>query len=233
MLDPEKNNAEGHARDPGRIADLLAGIVDGSRSSAELVQSYLDRIAQADASVEAWSELDADRALADARQRDEEAAQGKIRGQLHGIPVGVKDIIDVEGLPTRCGSKSRAAAPAAGADAEVISALRTQGAVVLGKLHTTEFAFRDASPARNPWEPRPHAWWIIKRFRCGCSGRHGASRAGDADVGFRKPAGGVLWYCRFQTEQPCDVILRRRTVGTVLRHGRLLRRPRRRCGTCF
>jgi aspartyl-tRNA(Asn)/glutamyl-tRNA(Gln) amidotransferase subunit A len=79
-----------------------------------------------------------------------EALSGTIRGPLHGIPVGVKDIIDAAGLPTRCNSQSRADIGPATADAEIVAALRTAGAIVLGKTHTTEFALRDVSPARNP-----------------------------------------------------------------------------------
>ena len=63
----------------------------------------------------------------------------------------MKDIIDVEGLPTRANSRSRADIEPAAADAEVVLALKAQGAVILGKVHTTEFAFFDPSPARNPY----------------------------------------------------------------------------------
>ena len=120
-------------------------------SPVDLVQSYLDRIAEVEPSVQAWRELDGDRALRVAQMRTDEAQQGRLRGPLHGIPVGIKDIIDVEGLPTRCNSKSREAAAPATADAEIVLQLKTQGAIMLGKLHTTEFAFFDPSPARNPW----------------------------------------------------------------------------------
>ena len=71
-------------------------------------------------------------------------------GPLHGIPVGIKDIIDVAGVPTRCNSLSRAGAAPATADAEIVSALRVAGALILGKTETTEFAYFNPSPARNP-----------------------------------------------------------------------------------
>ncbi len=151
MPDSRKSQMPDHVRNPGGIADLLARIVDKSLSPVDLVQGYLDRISATDHAVEAWREVDGERALSEARVREQEAAAGKIRGLLHGIPVGVKDIIDVEGVASQCGSKLRADAAVANADAEVVSALKSQGAIVLGKLHTTEFAFRDASPARNPW----------------------------------------------------------------------------------
>ncbi|MEZ5843774.1 MAG: amidase [Hyphomicrobiaceae bacterium] len=77
--------------------------------------------------------------------------RAEIRGPLHGIPVGIKDIIDVEGMTTLCNSRSRAGSRPARGDAEIVLALKRQGAIVLGKVHTTEYAFFDPSPARNPW----------------------------------------------------------------------------------
>ncbi|GAA4794199.1 amidase [Actinomycetospora chlora] len=74
-------------------------------------------------------------------------------GPLAGVPVGVKDIVDVAGVPTRCGSATRADAPPAERDAAVVRMLRAAGAVVVGKTVTTEFAFFDPGPTRNPWDP--------------------------------------------------------------------------------
>ncbi|MDG2307863.1 MAG: amidase [Candidatus Binatia bacterium] len=110
----------------------------------------LERIEAVDRDVEAWRYVDTDRALATAAEREREAARGELRGPLHGIPVGVKDIIDVEGLTTQCQSPTRAGVAPAAADAEVVAALRSVGAIVLGKVHTTEFAFLDPAPTRNP-----------------------------------------------------------------------------------
>jgi aspartyl-tRNA(Asn)/glutamyl-tRNA(Gln) amidotransferase subunit A len=139
-----------YVADPGRVRLLASDIAAKRLSPVELVRRYLDRIAEADPHVQCWRELDGERALAVAAEREKEAAGGLIRGPLHGIPVAVKDIIDVEGLPTRANSRSRADIKPATADAEVVLALRAQGAIVLGKVHTTEFAFFDPSPARNP-----------------------------------------------------------------------------------
>ena len=137
--------------DPGRIEQLAQQIRDGVLSPTDLLQRYIDRIESVNGQVEAWRELCLDRARTEAKVLTQEIATGTIRGPLHGIPVGVKDIIDVKGIPTRCNSKSRADIGPATSDAEVIAALRTAGAVILGKTHTTEFAFRDPSPARNPY----------------------------------------------------------------------------------
>ncbi|MEX2617109.1 MAG: amidase [Alphaproteobacteria bacterium] len=136
--------------DPGRVAELARDIRDGALSPVDLVQRYVDRIAAVNGAVEAWRERDCEAALVTAETLAAEAKAGTIRGPLHGIPLGVKDIIDVAGLPTRCNSNSLADAAPATADAEIVAALRAAGAIILGKTHTTEFALRDPSPARNP-----------------------------------------------------------------------------------
>ncbi len=91
-----------------------------------------------------------DSARAEAAQLDREAKAGRWRGPLHGIPVGIKDVIDVAGATTLANSRSREGSAPATADADIVAALRLAGAVILGKTHTTEFAFFDPSPARNP-----------------------------------------------------------------------------------
>ena len=98
------------------------------------------------------------------------AAQGPDRGPLHGIPIAVKDIIDMAGLPTRCGSASRAEVAPATRDAAVVRRLRQAGAVLIGKTVTHEFASGVISPpTRNPWDPA--------RIPGGSSGGSGASVA--------------------------------------------------------
>ena len=98
------------AEDPGRVRDLARAIAAGTLSPVALVQRYLDRIAAADPHVQCWRQVDAERALETRKEREREAAEGRIRGPLHGVPVAIKDIIDVEGLPTRANSRSRATA---------------------------------------------------------------------------------------------------------------------------
>ncbi len=83
---------------------------------------------------------------------DEELRSGKDRGPLHGIPIGIKDIIDVKGLPTACGAK-RWADRIAKFDADVVARLREAGAVIMGKTVTTPYAWIDPPPTRNPWNP--------------------------------------------------------------------------------
>lgn len=146
----ETRPATSFAADPGRTRELAAAIAGRKVSPVDSVRGYLDRIAQVDPHVQCWRELDAERALDLAKMREQEAAQGRIRGPLHGVPVAIKDIIDVEGLPTRANCRARANVAPSSGDAEVVLALKAQGAIVLGKVHTTEFAFFDPSPARNP-----------------------------------------------------------------------------------
>ncbi|WP_165585331.1 amidase [Roseococcus sp. SYP-B2431] len=141
-----------YVSDAGRLRDLAAAMRSGELTSEALVRRCLDRIAAVDGAVQAWVHVLVDEALAAARALD---AEGARRGPLHGIPLAVKDVIDVRGLPTRAFSPSRAGLPPATADATVVAHLRAAGAVVLGKVHTTEYAyFSPAPPTRNPWDLR-------------------------------------------------------------------------------
>jgi len=139
------------------IRELAMALRSGELSPAEHVADVLARLA-ADP-YNAVVVLDGERALAAADERTAELARGDWRGPLHGVAVGVKDLIDVEGLPTRAGSKVLADAPPAAADAPVVTALRAAGAVVVAKLHTHEFAYGPTGdvaatgPARNPHDP--------------------------------------------------------------------------------
>lgn len=130
--------------------EIVNRIRERELTAAELTQALLDRIAQLEPKVEAWATLDADGALAQAAERDQAAAAGQI-GPLQGVPVGIKDIIDVAGLPTIAGFAPFAETIAA-ADAAVVARLRAAGAIILGKLHTTQFAHGDPAPTRNPWD---------------------------------------------------------------------------------
>ena len=142
----------------GNRFDLAAlGAVDAARhirdralSPVALVDALVARIKAVDPRLEAWVHLDEAGARATAATLAAEATAGTIRGPLHGVPVGVKDIFHVAGMPTRAGSGAFAhSVPTA--DATSVARLRAAGAVVLGKTHTTEFAFRDPAPTRNPW----------------------------------------------------------------------------------
>src|SRR5215470_14652718 len=139
-----------YAADAGRIADMQRDIRSGALTAPALVQRCLTRIEDVDPMVQAWRHVARDSALREAGLLDRDAGEGRFRGPLHGIPVGIKDIIDVAGMTTLANSKTRVNSAPATADAEIVAALRVAGAVILGKTHTTEFAYLDPSPARNP-----------------------------------------------------------------------------------
>jgi aspartyl-tRNA(Asn)/glutamyl-tRNA(Gln) amidotransferase subunit A len=137
------------------IAAIGAGYRAGAFSPLEVTRAVLERIAKTDPLIHAWVEVATEEALAAAAKAEQEIASNIDRGPLHGVPIGVKDIIDVAGMPTRCGSAARDDAPPAVGDARVVAALRNAGAIVLGKTVTQEFAAGVLSPpARNPWDPR-------------------------------------------------------------------------------
>ena len=126
----------------------------GEVSPVELVESSLQRIEALEPTLHAWVEVFGDQATAAALVAEAQLRKGEDFGPLHGIPVAVKDIVDVAGVPTRCGSKSRENVAPASDDAAVVAALKASGAIVLGKTVTQEFAAGVISPpARNPWDP--------------------------------------------------------------------------------
>jgi len=135
---------------PISIMEAAREIRAGSLTPLELLERCLAQIRRHEAAVRAWVLVDEAAARQTAVQRTREAELGRWRGPLHGIPIGVKDIIDVKGLPTRAGSPLLGHRPAA-TDAPVVAALRRAGAVILGKTVTVEFACFDPSPTRNPW----------------------------------------------------------------------------------
>jgi aspartyl-tRNA(Asn)/glutamyl-tRNA(Gln) amidotransferase subunit A len=134
------------------IAEASRQIEAKRLAPAELVEHCLGRIRAYDDRVRAWVLVDEEGARRAARQAEEEIEGGRYRGPLHGIPLGIKDIIDVEGMPTEAGSPLRKG-KVAERDAPLVAALRRAGAIVLGKTVTVEFACFDPSPTRNPWDP--------------------------------------------------------------------------------
>ncbi len=130
----------------GASEDLHAGRID----CVGLFERCLARIEQWEPTVKAWVVVDREGARRQAEILDVELQAGKSRGPLHGIPVGIKDIIDVQGLPTRAGSRRWGLQPADN-DAPLVTNLRQNGAVILGKTVTTAYAWIDPPPTRNPW----------------------------------------------------------------------------------
>jgi aspartyl-tRNA(Asn)/glutamyl-tRNA(Gln) amidotransferase subunit A len=130
--------------------DAAEAIREGRLSPLALVEACLERIRILDGEVRAWVHLDEAGALAQAREREAQARARHFVGPLHGVPVGIKDIMDVAGMPTTAGARAWAHRRAT-TDATCVARLRAAGAIVLGKTVTTEFAYRDPSPTRNPW----------------------------------------------------------------------------------
>src|SRR5262245_28055201 len=135
------------ARAPNELdaCEALAAMAAGRLTAEALIRACLERIGARDSLVQAFAFLDPDSALAEARARDRAGS----RGLLHGIPFGVKDIIDTYDMPTSYGSPIHAGHRPS-ADAACVALAREAGAVMLGKTVTTEFALRHPGSTTNP-----------------------------------------------------------------------------------
>lgn len=147
------------------VKDAVAAIRSGSLSPLELLESVLDRIEQTEPRLRAWVHIDASGAKAHARRIQDRREFG---GRLPGIPMGFKDLYDVQGMPTAAGFKPWARRIAS-SDADVVANLRSNGMVPVGKTVTTQFAFSDPPATRNPWD--------LERTASGSSSGSGASVA--------------------------------------------------------
>ncbi|HEV8002658.1 MAG TPA: amidase [Planctomycetaceae bacterium] len=142
------------------IIDTAEALARGEITCEEVLDACLKRIEACDGQIHAWvgfGEEAALTALRKARECDAELARRRSQGiteppsPLFGIPLGIKDIIDIAGQPTAAGSQARAMGPPATADATVVGKLRAARAIILGKTVTTQFACFDPPPTRNPW----------------------------------------------------------------------------------
>lgn len=134
------------------LAQLLRG---RALSPVEVTQHELDRIDALDGHLASYAVVLAETALVDAEHAEREIAMGRYRGALHGVPVGVKDLFWITGIPTAAGTTiHRELRP--DCDATVVTRLRDAGAVIVGKLQMTEGAYSDHHPSieppRNPWD---------------------------------------------------------------------------------
>ncbi|GAA2467059.1 amidase [Streptomyces mauvecolor] len=134
------------------IADAADAIRARKLSPVELVDSVLDRLGQVEPYLQAYVTVTAEEARRAAREAERDVAAGRLRGPLHGIPMGLKDLIDVAGAATTASSRVRADHRAK-ADSTVAARLAAAGAVLLGKTHTHEFAYGLTTPqTRNAWD---------------------------------------------------------------------------------
>ncbi|MFM7144992.1 MAG: amidase, partial [Actinomycetales bacterium] len=138
-------------------ATLASAIAEREVSAVEVAQAHLDRIAAVDDRVHAFLYVDAQGALAAAQSVDDRLAAGERLGPLAGVPLALKDVLTMRGVPTTCGSRVlQGWRPPY--DASVVERLRAAGIVVLGKTNMDEFAMGSSTehsaygPTHNPWD---------------------------------------------------------------------------------
>jgi Asp-tRNAAsn/Glu-tRNAGln amidotransferase A subunit and related amidases len=146
-----RTSASAEARTLGAVK-AAAAMRAGRLSAHAYAEQWLARIAAREAEVRAWIDFDAERAMKLADACDATRESGVELGLLHGVPIGVKDILATADLPTQMGSVLYAGHRPE-RDAVVVQRLRNAGAYVMGKTVTTEFAFMHPGPTRNPWNP--------------------------------------------------------------------------------
>jgi aspartyl-tRNA(Asn)/glutamyl-tRNA(Gln) amidotransferase subunit A len=136
----------------GTVASAAAAIREGRLAARDAVEACLARIGALDGGLRAFVTVLADSARADADRRDAERRAGRIAGPLHGVPVSVKDVIHVAGVPTTASSRVlHDMVPER--DATAVARLRAAGAIIIGKTQTHEFALGVTTPqSRNPWD---------------------------------------------------------------------------------
>ncbi len=167
------------------ITEASQSIHGGHLSPTELLESCLARMDRVEGEVRAFASVNRERAMADATALTEELVDRGPRSPLHGIPMGIKDMIDVAGFPTRAGSHVLDGEPIP-EDAPVAARLRAAGAVITGKTTTHEFACGITTPpTRNPWD--------LSRIPGGSSGGSGAAvAAGECIAALGTDSGGSI-----------------------------------------
>lgn len=197
------------------IVDVAAGLRVGRFSSVDLTEAALARIAEGNAALNAFITVTAELARDQAARADDELARGVDRGPLHGVPLSLKDLFDLEGVPTTAASRV-CDGHVAPRDATVVARLRNAGAVFVGKTNLHEFAFGTTNedsafgPARHPFD--------LTRSPGGSSGGSAASVVAgmalatvgtDTGGSVRIPAGvcGLVGLKPAFDEVPCDGVV--------------------------
>lgn len=195
------------------IAEISGRLQSREVSPVELTRHVLSRIEKLDPELNAFLEVTADLALEQARAAEAEILNGRYRGPMHGIPYGLKDLIDVAGLRTTCHSKIRAD-NVAQRDAHVVTRLHEAGAILVGKLALHEFGSGGPTldlpwpPARNPWNRDIHPGGSS-------SGSASAVAAGMIPASLGTDTGGSVR----NPATCCGVVGMKPTYGTVSRSG--------------
>jgi len=139
----------GGASAPLSVTELRNRLASGALDALALVESYIARIEAREAEVGAWAWFDPDFVRAQACTLDSHRRAGRPLGRLHGLPVGLKDVIDTLSIPTENGSpRDKGRVPLR--DAFVVERLKKEGAIIMGKTVTTELAFMDPGKTANP-----------------------------------------------------------------------------------
>ena len=128
--------------------EMVQSLKKGEITSEELVKSYIEQIKKKEKEVEAWEFFDQELVLNQAKKLDELHQSGK-HGDLHGIPVGIKDIFDTENMPTIDGTEIHKKNPSWN-DCTVVSKLKQAGAIIMGKTVTAELAYYSPGKTKNP-----------------------------------------------------------------------------------
>lgn len=170
------------------LSSVSSKLVKGDVSSRELVQYMLDRIDQIDPVLQAFTYVDAERALEAADVLDAERSAGSWRGALHGVPVAVKDIYGDAGLPLEVGMSSRVGMKA-DVSATVLERLRAAGAVIIGRVHTTEGVYGEHT---KPFEPPRNPWGLDRWVGVSSSGSGSSTAAGLAFGTLGSDTGGSI-----------------------------------------
>ena len=181
-------------------------------SPVELARTYLDRIERLNDKLRSFITVTGDQALESARTAEREIAQDRYLGPLHGIPIGIKDQFDTEGVRTTHGS-SIYSENVPQRDCTVVSRLKAAGALILGKLNMTEFAFGDT---RNYPHGTPRNPWDLDRYPGGSSAGSGSSVvAGLCSASIGEDTGGSV---RLPASM-CGIVGIRPTFGRISRYG--------------
>ena len=132
--------------------NIVQSLKKGEFTCEELVKNYIDHINEYEKNIEAWEFFDETLILKQAKKLDQDHQSGKVHGDLHGVPVGIKDIFDTENMPTSDGTEIHKENPSWN-DCTVVSKLKQAGAIIMGKTVTTELAYYSPGKTKNPHDP--------------------------------------------------------------------------------